>query len=1150
MRNSRRALPKSRAARWSHRVTLCFALLVAAVPLPARPQSEDDLFLFTTSVPPNVMILLDNSGSMDHIVWHPAFDPSKTYDCNAFTAVETKYVGTTKDYTYCGRTRKLYHDPSSYGDTRWDGRYLNWYFSSSNTYMTDIAATKNGTRACASVGSPTFAKYQRNRLSAAKQVVLDTICKVELTKSVRFGLAVYREPRDALKVDPNGGYVEVAIADNTPAHASDLEASVANTQADSWTPLGESLFQIYTYFMSRKATDILEGVTAGVFFPIYQYATEPASGGGAFEATLSKVIESPVEFSCQKNFVIIITDGEPTRDDFDIDPTTTALGFDSYGKLIGNFNPDAEVEVPGDTSESAYYLDDIAKYMHETDFRPDMDGDQTLDVYTIGFSTEGPANELLKRTANVGNGLYFTSNNAEELTEAISKAITDIIEKSQSFTAATVPSTRTADGGDFFTSFFLPSAKVAFWQGHLRAFDIDANGDIYDKNGVCAYLDADPGECNSGPFNPAAVPFWDAGENVPLSGSRNLYTSVPNGATNKFVDFDANLTAAHMGIEPFASPPAPAPNQIFPGSFALNEEGLADEVVSYVRGCEFSTGVSGANVAGDVACSERSWRLGDIFHSAPSVVGGPTGVIPESSYATFKDTYKSRNRVIYAGSNDGFLHGFASGTYNPVTKRYNKGTGVELFGFMPWEVRPKVNNLVTDSPAGRHYYVDGSPQVADVWTYPAMNTTVKAASEWKTVLMGGLRQGGRSYYALDVTNPSSASYPGYMWEWPLESDPNDKTIKTSHLWYLGQGWSKPIITRVRVKIGTDDNGGAGYERWVAILTGGYHETGDPNDLANYDATRPEGRAIVMLDMKTGEPLAVKRYSATAVDAQKDMKYAIPSNAAVFDLDGDGFADVVYVGDLGGQLFKWTIDVLGEDRVNDGSAAGTYSQPNWPLKRFFVAPVENISGVSYYKSFYFPPSATRVGKTVYLAIGTGERHNLGFEGVAGQDENNRFYVMTDPDPWEDNPTPYATLTEGDLVDLTTDSSCPALNDRGYYLKAADGEKFVTNSEIFAGIVFVGSFIPTNTGDPCTSKGDGALYAFRVECGGAYFNDAYGNPERRVALDEGLPTDPQVSVGPGGDKNRIYIEKSGADLESIGAPDINLGNGAMLYWREVQ
>jgi type IV pilus assembly protein PilY1 len=446
--------------------------------------------------------------------------------------------------------------------------------------------------------------------------------------------------------------------------------------------------------------------------------------------------------------------------------------------------------------------------------------------------------------------------------------------------------------------------------------------------------------------------------------------------------------------------------------------------------------------------------------------------------------------------------------------------------------------------------VDGSPQAADVWAYPSPTTTAKSVSEWRTVVMGGLREGGRSYYALDVTDPASGQYPGYLWEWPLESDPDDVNVSTSHLWYLGESWSKPIITRVRVKVNTNDNNGLGFERWVAIVTGGMAETGNPNDHASYDASRPEGRAIVMLDMKTGEPLAVKRYDASASDAQSDMRYAIPSTPAVFDLNGDGFADVVYVGDLGGQVFKWVINPIGEDRVNDASPAGDYSQPNWPFKLFFSAPTATDSGDTYYKSFFFPPSATYVGKTLYLAIGSGERSNIFFEGIAGVDENNRFYVFTDPDPYEVSPTPFATLLESALTDVTNDQTCSTVSPRGYYLRLVDGEKFVTNSEIFAGIVFAGSFLPASTGDPCTAKGTGALYAFRVECGAAYFADGNGVGMRRVDIDEGLPTDPQISVGVNGKDNRIYIEKSGADLESIGAPDVNLNNGALLYWREVR
>lgn len=1125
-------------------------LVLPGLPGPARAAVDDDLFLFTSNFPPNVMLIQDNSTSMNHIEWHPKFDPLALPSC-AWVENDKDYF-VTSDVTGmpvdngnpipgCKNTRTIF---GPVNPTLWSGRYLNWYFSDdADAYVSEIETAVATPAPCnqAVVNNPEFAEvYRRTRAMAAKQVMLDTLCEAE-ERGVRFGAAQFRGPQDVLEVDSNGGYVAVAIEDPSPAHAKDLEAQIGNIKADASTPLAETLFQIYTYFMSRNAADLPRGIDPAASFPGYAYKLAT----GDFTSTASQIPPDIVEAACQKCFVILVTDGSPDRDDFDADPLGTAQGFARFGQLIGDYNQDGELEVPGNAVETSWYLDDIALYMHEKDFRPDLDGEQTFDVYTIGLATEPATNDFLRRTAEVGGGRFFHAQDGEELGAALLAAINDIIEKSQSFTAATVPSSRTADGGDFYTSFFLPSGKRAFWEGHLRAWHITAAGDILDANGNCALFDSDPGECNSGSFDPAAVPFWDAGEQVPAPALRTLYTSLLGGAGPDRAPFDAGLTAADLGIEAFAtpgSPPDPSPNSslyTLAGSTATHEEGLADEVVAYARGCDFGTGV-GTNVETPAPCAARSWRLGDIFHSNPAVIGRPKARIGEASYVDFKAAYASRRRVIYAGANGGFLHAFDAGAWDAAATppAYAPGTGAELFGFMPWQARRNIKNQPIDTPTARTYFVDGSPQVTDVWLYSSPSDSDKDPTEWHTVLVGGMRQGGSQYFALDVTDPNSAGYPGYLWEFPQE--PADPALPGPDLPYLGESWGQPIVTRVKVHYD-----GVVKERWVAIVAGGYAISGDPNRSADYDPSATAGRAIFMLDLANGEILAEQRFSPAAADDRQFMRYAIPSTPAVFDLDSDGFADVVYVGDLGGNIWKWSIKDVGEDRIHEPT--GAKDQPAWEFGLFFRAPPAMVSGRRYYKSFFTTPAGALSGGKLFLAFGSGERANLGFAGLSSTtSENNRFYVLTDADPLE-LVAPFASLTEADLTDLTASARCASLATPGYFFVVEDGEKFVTRTDIFAGLVVAGSFKPSLSGDPCTSKGDGTLYVFDVACGEGHFSDASSAPTRSLDIGAGFPTDPQISLGVGGADNRIYVEKSGGDLWSTEAPD-TADVGGLLYWRE--
>ena len=1119
---------------------------------PATAGLADDSVLFSTYVQPNVLLILDSSGSMNHMVWHPDFDPNVTPTCTAFTNTSQYfYTSTQTSVTHCGNTRDIYVDPdvSPGTSTRYMGSYLNWLFSdAADAAWAEIQLTNNGVASLCTGGS-NYSLYRRTRITAAKRALREIVCEINQITSVKFGLGIFR---NASQGDPNGGFVIEEIDEYDATHAANLDAALASVSANSWTPLGESLFQAYTYFMSRDATDRPFGKDGTTRFPEYVYSTSTAGVGGE----VGTAPPDPVEYACQKNFVIVLTDGEPTMDDFVANtPTTTAVGFGSVFKddLIGDYNADGETEEQPDvvctSCWSGFYLDDVALFMRTNDFRPDLDGDQFIDTYTVGFTTGSLANNLLQKTADVGNGIFFFANDAATLAASIVDAFSDIVAKAQSFTAATVPATRTAAGDSLYVTQFVPSDNSPWWQGHLRAFEITSGGEIHDANGDCALQDPNaPAECFTGPFIPGAPPFWDAGDEVPIPASRNLYTSRVVAGVPQRVNFDtATITALDLGV-------TFPPSATYPNSTALVAEGLTDEIVQNVRGCELGTGVTDGSLVGTpAACFERAWLLGDIFHSNPLVVGSPSFFLSEPSYAAFSSVYNTRDQIIYAGTNDGFLRGFHAGVWdaNMNPPGHDRGTGTELFGFMPWAARQTIRHLPVDTNGRDYYMVDGSPAAADVWLYSSPTQATKAAdgSEWKTMVVTGMRQGGSTWAALDVTDPSAGSFPGYMWEFPAENAPASLSA------YVAESWSDPVITKIRLAVNGDDNGGRGYERWVMIVTGGYHDSGDPNIPATYDATSTEGRAIMIVDMKTGELIAAKAFDplASPGDPQLDMVYAMPSTPGVYDVDFDGYADVIYVGDLGGQVFKWVIHPIGEDRANDGS--GQLTQPNWTFRKFFQAPTytgPNPGDPTHYKSIFFPPAATLRNGVLWLAVGTGERQNLVFEGIAADPgDNNRFYALNDADVYEtDSPAQTLPLTEANLLDVSNTSTCSDVAAyRGYYLIGDDSEKWVTNIDVFLYYVFAASFIPSNTGDPCDIGGESFLYVFRIYCGEGFFDDGAGNPERAISLGEGMPTDPRITVGTEGDtSHRVIINQQGGEIISLQAPPGFQGSG-MFYWREL-
>jgi len=316
--------------------------------------------------------------------------------------------------------------------------------------------------------------------------------------------------------------------------------------------------------------------------------------------------------------------------------------------------------------------------------------------------------------------------------------------------------------------------------------------------------------------------------------------------------------------------------------------------------------------------------------------------------------------------------------------------------------------------------------------------------------------------------------------------------------------------------------------------------------------------------------------------QNQMQYALVSTPAVVDTTGDGFADVIYVGDLGGNLFKWVIHEIGEDRVNDGT--GLRTQPNWKFQHLFQAATYtgSPSSTKYWKNIFQPPAVAKVGNELWIAFGTGERAAIGFtdrltdgddpSDVTPDDEDhattiaspgaeeNRFYAITDPDPLATSATTPLVLTEAaytgspGLTDITVVGTTVA-SPRGYYFRTANAEKFVTTTAIFAGKVITASFTPSQiqptdpSWDPCTQRGNGNLYIFDLETGRGVFEDGAGDEQRYKDIGAGLPTDPKISIGVGGDDNKIVIQQSGTEVQIFDAEDVDYGRG-IIYWRELR
>ncbi|HWU39231.1 MAG TPA: PilC/PilY family type IV pilus protein, partial [Candidatus Acidoferrum sp.] len=405
------------------------------------------------------------------------------------------------------------------------------------------------------------------------------------------------------------------------------------------------------------------------------------------------------------------------------------------------------------------------------------------------------------------------------------------------------------------------------------------------------------------------------------------------------------------------------------------------------------------------------------------------------TYATFKSNNASRTTILLAGANDGMLHAF------------RESDGTELWAFIPPNLLAYLNEL-TVVGGGHQWFVDGNPVVVDVKAQMQTPYVSDSVAQWRTILVFGERRGGNYYYALDITNTGSA--PTLLWSF---TDPD-----------LGQTYSTPIIGPVKMSDGST--------KYAAFMGGGYEE-GHDNTL---------GKAVFAVDIATGSKLWEYKNVTGATDDRRYMNFSLPADMTAVDFNRDGFIDRLYIGDVGGQV--WKFDVVGRDGSGNptGATLSSGQVTNWLGKRLFQADSSEANPAA--AGEYYPTQgiwdaiipAYDQKMNVWIYFGTGDRdHPIYPNSVA-----NRFYGVEDPVDINkatdmNNGSP---ITEASLVNVTSTNGTPT---QGWYITLGTNEKVLSTANVFNYIVYFSSFTPTSVATCGFGGGTAKLYAIQEVTG---------------------------------------------------------------------
>ena len=683
-----------------------------------------------------------------------------------------------------------------------------------------------------------------------------------------------------------------------------------------------------------------------------------------------------------------------------------------------------------------------------------MYNDLGVKSYIVGFAHQGGSTYQAFATAGqTGAPLYATDQST--LLATLGDAIRQVLQQSLTFSAPKImPDVNLGD--HIFQAVFDYKTRKQ-WHGKLKKYALANDGTITTPH------------------------VWDAGEqlNTKNPANRKIWTvgsnfADPTGNLNNFV-------ASDLGTIKY---------NLYEGSAIPTYHNVGDAPNLLL---EFIRGKDSYDYDGDGNTTEpQLWKLADIYHSSPAIVGKPPGSLSstkiyseayyrnDNGYSTFKRNNISRRNIITVGSNAGMLHAF------------DNTTGEELWAFIPPSLLSKFQFVpnVAASSTNAIYGVDGSPVIKDIYYNGG----------WKTVLLSGLGRGGNSYFALDITDTLNPKHlftfkndpvAKFVYYWDAAGNRTNhdygpgKTINSDYDFSkLGEAWSTPKIIRIRI---------AGADKWVAVFGAGF----------NNNVTNDYGSGVFVIDMEDGG----KVLQSIALTDNNDpnsspvtnrVKNSLPASVIPVTADSTSLAKyygaLVYFADYEGKLWKLNL-----------TSNGTL----YDLQYLFDSEADyaNERRVMYDVAASIDATTNKL----WVYYGTGDQQQLANESATIA---NKLYGIKDIN-FPNYAASAVSVTETSCLNTTNLSvNCAvASSQSGWFYNLGANLKITSEPAIFNRNVYFSQYLP-NAANPCApGKASQSSFSYASGC----------KTRTDVELGSG------VATGATFYKGKMYLGLSGASSE---------------------